>query len=435
MKLARLLAILIVSTGALAFQACSPKLSPVGPGWANNSVNAVIFRKNSIASHQGIQYTAYYDAEGYVVLAKRQLPSGDWTVRKTGYTGNVRDAHNSISIIVDGNGILHMSWDHHGDQLNYCRSIAPGSLELTAKQTMIGANESDVTYPEFYNIANGDLMFFYRDGESGRGNLIINRYDHRAQTWSRVQNKLIDGEDQRNAYIQASVDPNSETIHLSWVWRETWDVSTNHDLSYAVSRDGGKSWQTSAGVSYQLPITIENAEIAWEIPQNSELINQTSMCADLNGHPYIASYWTPKGETVPQYHIVFHDGESWRASQVSDRKTPFSLSGGGTKRIPISRPQILADSSGQNNKAYLIFRDEERSKRPSIAICDDLSSPSWVVEDLADIDLGQWEPSYDIGLWHREKVLHLFVQRVDQGDGETSGEIPPQMVSVLRWSD
>jgi len=136
-------------------------------------VNANILRHNSVVSHGNKQYVAYYDADGFVVLAKRKIGSKNWEINKTQYKGNVRDAHNSISIMVDGDGYLHMSWDHHGHPLRYCRSKAPASLELTEKMPMTGKNEQQVTYPEFYRFPNGDLLFLYRDGASGRGNLML----------------------------------------------------------------------------------------------------------------------------------------------------------------------------------------------------------------------------------------------------------------------
>ena len=102
----------------------------------------------------------------------------------------------------------------------------------------------------------------------------MNRYDLNTGKWSRVHDVLIDGEGQRSAYWQLCTDK-AGTIHLSWVWRETWGVETNHDMCYARSRDGGKTWEKSNGERYELPITAANAEYAWRIPQNSELINQT----------------------------------------------------------------------------------------------------------------------------------------------------------------
>ena len=47
-----------------------------------------------------------------------------------------------------------------------------------------------------------------------------------------VHDILIDGEGERNAYWQMYVDK-AGVIYLSWVWRETQLVETNHDLCYA----------------------------------------------------------------------------------------------------------------------------------------------------------------------------------------------------------
>ena len=116
--------------------------------------------------------------------------------------------------MVDGEGYLHVSFDHHGHKLNYCRSIAPGSLELGDKMPMTGVDEGNVTYPEFYPLTDGDLLFVYRSGSSGRGNLVMNRYSLKDHKWARVQDVLIDGEDKRNAYWQLYVDEKG-TIHLS----------------------------------------------------------------------------------------------------------------------------------------------------------------------------------------------------------------------------
>ena len=90
-------------------------------------------------------------------------------------------------------------------------------------------------------------------------------------------------------------------------------VETNHDLCYARSSDNGFTWQRSDGTPYSLPITLSTAEVAWPVPQNSELINQTGMTADVDGHPYIATYWRDAGSAVPQYRLVWHDGTATRS--------------------------------------------------------------------------------------------------------------------------
>lgn len=403
-----------------------PQLVRVGKGYSNTSVNTTVFRNSPLVTDGDTQYISYYDPEGYLVLGKRQIGSAEWTLKRSQYKGNVADAHNVISMMVDGEGYIHVSFDHHGHPLNYCRSVAPGSLELGPKEAMTGTDEQDVTYPEFYKMPDGDLIFVYRSGASGRGNLIMNRYDLDTHRWERVQDILIDGEGQRNAYWQLYVDEKG-TIHLSWVWRETWMVETNHDLCYASSPDGGKTWYTSAGEPYTLPIRKGNAEYAWRIPQNSELINQTSMCTDAEGHPYIVTYWREPDSDVPQYRVVWNDGTRWNMREVMKRTLAFSLKGGGTKMIPIARPRIVVDG----NKACFVFRDAERGSKVSMAYTDDLRKGEWKVKDLTGFSVEAWEPSLDTELWKQQKRLHLFVQTAYQGDGEKTVEKEPTPVYVL----
>ena len=428
----------ILSVILLALVGCSevtdtPRIVPVGIGWSKNSINAVIFRRNAVVSHEDVQYVAYYDPDSSVVLAKRKLGSTNWETSKTQYKGKVIDAHNSISIMIDGDGYLHMSWDHHNDSLRYCRSVAPGSLELTEKLQMTGMKEHRVTYPEFYRLSDGNLLFLYRDGASGRGNLMMNHYDVKTRQWTQRQDAFIDGEGERNAYWQMCTDAKG-AIHISWVWRETGDVATNHDMGYAKSIDEGRTWQKSNGEVYDLPITQNNTEYAERIPQKSELANTTSMCADSDGRPYIATFWRREGTDVPQYQLIYHDGVKWQNQQISNRTMPFTLSGRGEKKIPIGRCQILANSDGPTDKVYILFRDKERQDRVSVAICDDLQKKKWHYKDITDFEVGMWEPSYDTELWENSKTLHVYVQKVGQGDGGALEDVPPQEVSILEWT-
>jgi hypothetical protein len=409
------------------------KLVSVDSGWANNSVNAVIFRKNSLVTFKGIQYTAFYDKERFVVVAKRKSGSTKWEIKRSAYQGNAADAHNTISIMVDGSGYLHIAWDHHNNPVNYCKSVSPGSLELTGKLSMTGSNEQKVTYPEFHKLPNCNLLFFYREGSSGNGNLVLNQYDIHTKQWTRLHNNLIDGEGKRNAYWQACIDTKG-TIHLSWVWRESPDVASNHDMCYAKSADGGKTWETSTGKKYSLPINASAAEYACIIPQKSELINQTSMFADATGNPYIATYWREVGDSVPQYHLVFKKDNKWETQILGFRKTAFSLSGAGTKRIPISRPQIIAWKSGKLLNAAIIFRDEERTNKISAAFCTDIIKGIWQIKDLTQESVGSWEPTYDTELWKEKGILNLFVQKVEQLDDEGKASVPPTMIKVLEWN-
>ena len=284
---------IILQQGVLHAQMPAAKMIIVDSGWANNSINTVPFRKNSLVTFLDTQYIAYYNQQGYVVAGKRKTGSADWQLRQTQYRGNVADAHNSISF------------------------------------------------------------------SSGNGNLVINRYDIHLQKWQQVQSNLIDGERQRNAYWQACVDTRG-VFHISWVWRESPDVASNHDLCYASSADGGKTWNKSTGEKYSLPIKAASAEYICHISQNSDLINQTAMYADEESHPFIATYRRQQNDSVPQYHLVFKTRKKWQIQNTGFRKTIFSLSGTGTKRIPVSRPQLITYKNQQFIAAVIIFRDNER---------------------------------------------------------------------------
>jgi hypothetical protein len=421
---------LAVASASFAQSITNVKTVFVDSGWANNSVNTVVFRKNSLCTYKKTQYIAYYNNNGEVVLGRRYLNKIKWNVQVTPFKGDVTDAHRSISVITDGEGYLHMAWNHHGNKLHYSKSVTPGSLQMSEEIAMTGIAETNVTYPEFYALPNGNILFLYRDGRSGQGNLVLNQYHTKEKKWQQVQGNLIDGEKQRNAYWQACVDSKG-TIHISWVWRESPDVASNHDMCYARSTDGGITWENSKKEKYTLPINATTAEYICRIPQKSELINQTSMYADEAGNPFIASYWKEAGDSIPQYHIIYKTGANWQVQNTGFRKTAFSLSGAGTKRIPISRPQIISFKKGGAYAVVVIYRDEERGSKVTTAVNTNVKWNNWQLKDITASSVGSWEPTYDTELWKQKKQLHLFVQYTDQKDAEGKANILPQAVNVL----
>jgi hypothetical protein len=435
--------------------------------WAGSSVNVLANQSNTLITASDAQYAAFYDADRRLVLARRPLGTETWQAQVTPYTGNVTDAHNTVALAVDGAGFLHVAWDHHANPLNYARSVAPRSLELGPKLPMTGTLETLVTYPMFFRHPDGGLLFLYRDGRSGRGNIVLNRYDlpdqggtrppdglagrssqptgpearfHLNQPdgvggWRRLHDNLIDGEGQRSAYLAATVDARG-TLHLAWNWRDTADVATNHDLCYAKSADGGVTWTTSTGAPLTLPLTAATAEYALRIPQNSTLMNPPSLTTDAAGQPAIVSYWTAAGSDVPQFHVVRHDGKTWTTTPITARTQAFTLSGGGTKRPPISRGAILTRVSPTGTTEFhLIYRDDARGGRITAVSTSDLAKPVWSTRELTTTSVGAWEPSIDPEAWTRYGEIHLLRQTVEQQDGNdrTAQSVPPTPISTLIW--
>ncbi len=194
-----------------------------------------------------------------MLLGKRALGSAEWTVRKTGYRGNPVDAHNVISIGIDGRGIIHMAWDMHDRKLRYCQSREPGSLEMTKELPMTGLHENRVSYPQFYTLPDGSLLFLYRHGESGCGDVMLNRFDRKSGTWSALHHPLVSGEGRRNPYTNNLVIDHRGGLHLSWCWRESSDVATNHDIAMPVPRTGADTGTTRQALPVRCRFWLETA--------------------------------------------------------------------------------------------------------------------------------------------------------------------------------
>ena len=81
--------------------ASAQRLIEIGEGYSSTSINTTVFRNSSLVTFKQHQYTAYYDAEGYMVIGKRKLKSKQWELQRSQYKGNVADAHNVISLMVE----------------------------------------------------------------------------------------------------------------------------------------------------------------------------------------------------------------------------------------------------------------------------------------------------------------------------------------------
>ncbi|MCC2600336.1 hypothetical protein [Sphingobacterium sp. FBM7-1] len=79
------------------------------------------------------------------------------------------------------------------------------------------------------------------------------------------------------------------------------------------------------------------------------------------------------------------------------------------------------------------FRDIERNNNVSLAISDNLSENIWSVHDIYPRSVGEWEPSYDTELWKRKQCLDIYLQEVEQVDGEGKANRAPTKVGVLQW--
>ncbi|MCU0783935.1 MAG: BNR-4 repeat-containing protein, partial [Verrucomicrobia bacterium] len=361
------------------------------------SINTASFIRSSIRTVGNQQFLTYYGrhqsdaAYGFnnkLWVARRTVDSDLWQVFRTGFTANnITDGHDCISFGIDGNDFMHISWGMHADAYHYAKSLTPVTgtnvIAFGPDGTMTG-KENSVTYPQFLNLPNGDLLYVFREGGSGNGDLFLNRYRIASQTWTNVhltgnsQLSFIKGTGwtpNYNAYWQQPCVNAAGNIFLIWTWRYNSDsparevgYQTNHDYDYAWSPDEGVTWKRSSGVNYVLPInergengnTNSIAEKVLSIPEGSSLMNQSGMCLDRSGQPVLANWWAPGASTNNhrrQYMVAFPDTNGWEVRQVS-----FRTIDSPTNKVPetalgdMGRPTIVCD---RDDRLIVIYRDNE----------------------------------------------------------------------------
>ncbi len=276
------------------------------------------------------QHVAYYDAQRRMTVASRRLDSDEWTYTrlpsKVGW-----DSHNYIRMTLDDDGHIHLSGNMHCVPLIYFRTTRPGDASsLVRVVTMVGPEENRCTYPAFLRGPKNELIFHYRTGGSGRGNEIYNVYDLKTRTWRRLLDKpLTDGRGKMNAYMHGPLKGPDGRYHLAWVWRDTPDCATNHDLSYARSPDL-RNRETIDGKPVQLPITIDDKRLIVDpVPPGGGIINGCVKIGFDAKNQVILTYHKFDAAGKTQAFAARFTGGEWLSCQISDWDYRWGFKGGG----------------------------------------------------------------------------------------------------------
>lgn len=308
--------------------------------WSGHPVGFELLTQN------GRQFVAFYDADRRMTVAWRTLDSKQWKFVRL--PSEVKwDSHNYITMAIDDEGYLHLSGNMHVQPLVYFRSAKPydpGSLQRVDR--MVGLNEERCTYPVFFRGPAGAFIFTYRDGRSGNGNQVYNVYDPRSREWRRLlDTPFTDGEGQRNAYIHGPVLGPDGYFHMVWTWRESPDCSTNHDLSYARSKDL-IHWETSGGRPLSLPIRLSTAEIVDPVPVRGGLINGNTRIGFDSRRRVVISYHKHDAAGNTQIYCARPEDGKWKIYQVSHWNYRWEFHGGGSIHFEIRVGEVKVTPAG-----------------------------------------------------------------------------------------
>lgn len=292
-----------------------------------------------------MQYVAYYNSERRMVIGMRRLDMPSFTKivlpsesdkppRQSKATSTIQgwDSHNYITVAMDDEGHLHLSGNMHVDPLLYFRTTRAGDIRsLEQFKSMVGKNEMRCTYPKFMHGPDGSLIFHYRDGGSGNGNEIYNLYDPTTREWHRLlDTPVLSGEGKMNAYQRGpSLGPDG-WYHLAWMWRDTPDAATNHDISYARSKDL-IHWENAAGDKLRLPITIDSpGTIIDPVPAGGGMINSAFAFAFDSQNRVVVTYHKHDENGNTQAYAARYDQGAWMVKAVSDWKGKHIFKGRGS---------------------------------------------------------------------------------------------------------
>ena len=304
--------------------------------WAGHPVGFCLY------THQNRQYIAYYNAERRTVVGQRKLTDDKFqlTVLPATTRENARgtstivgwDSHNFLTIGIDRDGFIHLSGNVHVNPLTYFRSTKPNDIS-TLEQIfeMVGTEENRTTYPHFMLNREGELLYHYRDGGSGNGNEIYNIYNSETKTWKRLlSTPLTDGQGLMNAYQTQPTLMKDGWYHMYWVWRNTPDCSTNHDLSYMKSPDL-KNWFDAFGNPVRLPATLDQKSLIVDpIPVEGGIINLAAKMVldDKNNPVFVYHKFDENGNT--QFYSAQIQNNKWIYKQLTNWDYRWFFLGGGS---------------------------------------------------------------------------------------------------------
>jgi hypothetical protein len=423
------------------------------------------------------QFLAYYGQHqtnpsyaynGTIWIARRTVGTNVWQIFRTTFVPDtITDGHDFVSFGIDGSNYMHLSWGmHNATPLHYARSLNPvtgtNTIAFTADLgTLTGviSIETEVTYPQFFNLPNGDLLYLYRvggpGGGSGGGDTYLDRWSLAAQIWTNVNGNapFIKGywssATNYNAYPNRSCVDAAGNFYMAWCWRETPAYESNHDLNYGMSTNGGVTWRCYNGTKYDLPICETNnggsdpnefSIPIVSIPQNYSLINQAGMCLDASNKPVIATWWAPGSGAHNyrrQYMVVFPDTNGvWQTRRVSNRTNDPA----GTMELDaavgdLGRPAVVCD---KQNRIIVLYRDNFGSNGLTVA-CSlphavDPARTNWTTFDLATDNLGGYESAIDLARWQRDNVLDI-VYHPNDGEGYADPGNTASPIGVLEWDE
>lgn len=385
------------------------------PAPANNvaNCNSLPFTQDPLATDGNRQYAIWVSGPRRApLLSWRDLPDGAWSepldlsaLPGSPFAAETKlDPHHSYVLGVDARGRLHAAGNNHNEGLRYACS-APADPTRWSMGEMIGDDEERVTYPSFVSLPDGTLLFVYRDGRAGNGDVYLNRLQPGSERWERVGVLVAGRGSDESPYLNHLAVGRDGALHVSGCFRGKGGAAANSDVWHVAGADGGSTWRSAEGDPRELPLDHDTAPIVVPTqPRGSGLVNQMGAGVDAAGRPHVA-YFHYDDAGATQVALASHDGTRWHHRDVAplthrmETETPIV-------DASVARPQIACTADGN---VWAVFRatHDGRDGRLSCIRC----TPGLPLLELPlyDGDLGAWEPTLDSRALRERDELHLLL--------------------------
>ena len=422
-----------------------------------------------VISYKNFQYVSYYESDGSIVVARRNLDRPDRWEKSTilGHKMVLHDRHRKIAMSISKkDGVIHLAFNHHNtDGFNYAHSavdVANNPEKVTWDNSIfqllpnLGLSEStgSVTYPSFYQIENSEnLIVYWRTGGAVGGEMNLAHYSSSTHEWRFIgvissREGTFNGETAtRGPYTAGFKSDKQGNLYLGWLWREdAFDEIYhygNHGLYFAYSNDGGFKWYDTndsliADTRKGKTISIDNiGGPVMDIPLKLEASNAAHFSAvdqKTGDYHHMSGHYTSNLSTKKTHHYIRRANGKWSVRvtsmssgggslffsedyaiivkgndiYTSERKHDFS----NWKRLPIDKS--LPDGEGQWDASrimdgiltYAVQHDAEALGKPSPVDLIEIR----IAKDLTpEPELNFVKPSNDTNINSGYNQLHINV--------------------------
>jgi hypothetical protein len=384
------------------------------------------------------QLAAFYDDKEAMTIAQRTLGTNTWKLVRLPTTLGW-DSHNYVTMAIDAGGFIHVAGNMHAVPLIYFRSTRTLDISSFARVAPMvdTTTEQSCTYPQFFRGPTGDLVFAYRDGASGNGNYIFNTYNQTTSAWRRLINTpLIDGRATNvSAYPVGPILGPDGWYHIVWVWRDSPNAESNHDLSYAKSRDL-VTWQrgSGTGATLTLPITPATGDVVDPVPAGGGIINNnTKIGFDAQNQPIIAYHKYDAAGNTQLYNARLESGV-WVPHKTSSWTYRWAFMGAGTLVFEIEVEEAKLQPSGDLTQEWYHAQyggwGAFRLDPTTLAAAATIEAPRPYPKTLDQIESStagmkaRW--AFDSGVGPDAKVLYMLRwETLDSNRDMARATIPP----------